>query len=82
MAGDNGWVEFYNPTLGAVSLRGYSLTNSPSTPRLQPISPTAVVPARGFLAVDLTFVSRTDRRLSMVGLYGRPARSRTSTSRR
>lgn len=71
VAGENGWVEFYNPTLGPISLRGYTLTNTPSEPRLQRIPNATVVPPGGFATVDLEFAVDDAQGTLEVGVFGR-----------
>ncbi|WP_412060668.1 hypothetical protein [Rubrivirga sp. IMCC45206] len=68
--GANAWVEFYNPMLSPVSLRGYSLTDSAENPRRQPIL-TGTVPPGGFLVVGLDFPVIDLTAPATVGLYGR-----------
>ncbi|MEM0962334.1 MAG: hypothetical protein AAGK21_07365 [Bacteroidota bacterium] len=66
-----GWVEFYNPTQADISLRGYSLTNDASRPRLQPFVGDVVVPARGYYVHPLDFEYSASQQRPELALYGR-----------
>ncbi|WP_412070074.1 hypothetical protein [Rubrivirga sp. IMCC43871] len=68
--GPNAWVEFYNPTLSPVSLRGYSLSNTAEDPRRQPIM-TGTVPPNDFAVVGLDFPVPVLGPPITVALYGR-----------
>ena len=68
--GDDAWVELYNPSLGDLSLRGYSLSDDPGDRRRQPLI-NEVVPAGGFLVVPLDFPLANPTGRFEIGLYGR-----------
>jgi len=56
------WVEIHNPTGGAVSLTGYSLTDNDNRPRKYELPAGTVLPPGGYLVVFLYDQERCERR--------------------
>lgn len=48
-SGNDDWIELYNPGNSPVNLSDWSLSDTPSTPRLAVLPPGTVIPAHGFL---------------------------------